>query len=50
MLAKFRTGMGLPDAPVQTELTGERFINELFAKNIDEDFLFKTKIKLFNRE
>ena len=29
MLAKFRTGMGLPDAPVQTELTGERFINEL---------------------
>lgn len=50
LLAKFRKNMAIKETTTSATLDGQSFINTLLEKNEDEDFVFKSKISLFNRE
>jgi hypothetical protein len=49
LLEKFRDGLGTPKTS-SNNITGEEFVKLLFAKNEDEDFLFKAKLAVFNQD
>ena len=49
LLKKFKQGLNIPETS-EVDLSGEQFIEMLMNKNNDEDFLFKAKITLFNRD
>lgn len=50
LLAKFRKNMSIKESSSSVTLDGQAFVNTLLEKNEDEDFVFKSKISLFNRE
>lgn len=50
LLAKFRKNMSIKESSSSASLDGQSFVNALLEKNEDEDFVFKSKISLFNRE
>ena len=49
LLKKFKQGLNIPETS-DVDLSGEQFIEMLMNKNNNEDFLFKAKITLFNRD
>lgn len=49
LLKKFKEGLNVPEQTM-VNISGQEFIGLVFEKNNNEDFLFKSKITLFNRE
>ena len=50
LLTKFRKNMLVKESSGSVDLDGQAFVNTILEKNEDEDFIFKSKISLFNRE